>query len=235
MVARPTSTLRKKSFCTSSARIDGKVSDAMRLSWPSSAAAASSNVAGSSALIAQPYWRICSRPIDEGVGIVVDHPQDVRIEWHAYASFAVAMARPKIFFPPVVADSAMVIDFDLGLNGFHPTIEHDFGADAVVGNRHHGGEPDVVLGDRGRVADPRGHVAAAEAHGQHAVRDRGVQADLLGDLVVPVDRVEVTGHARRSSTRSPRVSGMTLSGSTSPTLTELNSRSAIGKALSAVV
>ena len=66
-----------------------------------------------------------------------------------YASFAVATARPKIFFPPVVADSAMVTDLVFGVNGFHSAIEHDFRADAIVGNGDHGGEPHVVLGDRG--------------------------------------------------------------------------------------
>lgn len=37
--------------------------------------------------------------------------------------------------------------------------------------------------------------AAAETHGQHAVGDGGVQTDLLGDFVVPVNRVEVAGDA----------------------------------------
>ena len=75
-----------------------------------------------------------------------------------------------------------------------PTGEHDVGADTVIGNRHDGGEPHVVLADRARVTHPLGDIAAAEAHGQHAVGDRGVQSDLFGDLVVPVDRVEVAGH-----------------------------------------
>ena len=81
----------------------------------------------------------------------------------------------------------------VGVGRLHPAVEHDLRTRAVVGHRHDRGEADVELGDRARVADPLGDVAAAETHGQHAVGDRGVQTDLLGDLVVPVDRVEVAG------------------------------------------
>ena len=68
-----------------------------------------------------------------------------------------------------------------------PAVEDDVGADTVVGHRHDGGEPHVVLGDRTRITDPLRHIPAAKAHREHPVGDRGVQAYLLGDLVVPVD------------------------------------------------
>ncbi len=143
----------------------------------------------------------------EALGIVMHHSQDVGFERHLYASFAVAVARPKIFLPPVVADNAMTTDLASGVDGLDPSVEDDLGADAVVGHGHHGGEAHVVLGHRGRVADPGRDVAATQAHGQHAVGDRGVQTDLLGDLVVPVDRVQVTGYAGVVDQVHPRQGG----------------------------
>src|SRR5215207_898431 len=59
----------------------------------------------------------------------------------------------------------------------------------------HGREPDLQSLDRGRVADPAGDHAGGDAHGVHAVGDHPGQPDGLGDLVVPVDRVEVAGGA----------------------------------------
>src|SRR6185312_4556962 len=52
------------------------------------------------------------------IRIFPDHAPDIGLERHAYANFAVATARPKIFFPPVVADSAMVTDFVSGSTAF---------------------------------------------------------------------------------------------------------------------
>ena len=45
-------------------------------------------------------------------------------------------------------------------------------------------------------AGPGGHRPAGQRHREHAVRDHAGQADLGGDPVAPVDRVEVAGRAR---------------------------------------
>ncbi len=66
----------------------------------------------------------------------------------------------------------------------------------VVGDEHRAGEADPIAAHRGRVAaGPPGDQPPGQRHGQHAVRYRGVEADLLGDLVVPVDRVQVARDA----------------------------------------
>ena len=100
---------------------------------------------------------------------------------------------------------------------------------AVIGDWHDGGEPHVVFGDGARVADPGRNEAAAQTHGQHAVGDCRVEPDLLGDLVVPVDRVQIAGDAGVVD-QVARVRVTTFSGSSSPTFTELNSRRAIVEA-----
>src|SRR6185369_88642 len=83
----------------------------------------------------------------------------------------------------------------IGIDRLDPAAEDDFGALAVVGYRHHSGETHVVLADGAGIADPGGDVTATKAHGQHAVRNRDVQAHQLGDLVVPVDGVQIAGNA----------------------------------------
>src|ERR687887_1592890 len=55
----------------------------------------------------------------------------------------------------------------------------------------HRREADPQPLDRRRVARPAGHHPRRDAHRVHAVGDHAGQADRLGDLVVPVDRVEV--------------------------------------------
>src|SRR5882757_695141 len=67
----------------------------------------------------------------------------------------------------------------------------DQGALVVVGDHDRGGEPDAVLGHRGRVAGPLGEEPAGQRHREHAVRDHVRQADRLGDALVPVDDVEI--------------------------------------------
>ena len=192
----PTSTLRKKSFCTSSARIDMKVGGAMSCRGRVRRRRPRRGEPGSSALTALAYWRTCSRPTtkESGYSWTIPRISVLRAMRPRPASRWRSRGRRSSSRPrwSLKRDRYRL---GLGINGFHPAVEDDLGALAVVGHRHHGGESHVVLGDRGRVADPRGDVAAAEAHGQHAVRDGGVEADLLGDLVVPVDRVEVTGYA----------------------------------------
>src|SRR5215216_4344314 len=59
----------------------------------------------------------------------------------------------------------------------------------------HGREADPQALDRGRVADPAGDHPGGHGHRVHPVGDHPGQADRLGDLVVPVDRVEVAGGA----------------------------------------
>ena len=177
-------------------------------------------------LTALANWRTCSRPTTKTSGYLWTIPRMSAFRAMSYANFAVATARPKIFFPPVVAEIAMVTDFDSASTDFTRPLNTSSAPTAVVGHRDHRGEADVVLGDRGRVADPSGDEATAQAHGQHAVGDRGVQTDLLGDLVVPVDGVQIPGDAGVVD-QILRVSGMICSGSWSPTLTEPNSRSAI--------
>src|SRR6201999_1989744 len=52
------------------------------------------------------------------VGVVPHHSEDVGIDRHRYANFAAAMARPKIFLPPVVAVIAIVTDLSSGSTDF---------------------------------------------------------------------------------------------------------------------
>src|SRR3569833_2360713 len=53
-----------------------------------------------------------------------------------------------------------------------------------------------VVASTKRRAGPVGDEPAALGHGEHAVRDHVGQADGLGEVLVPVDRVEVAGRAR---------------------------------------
>ena len=135
-------------------------------------------------------------PHNEGIRVAPDHSADICLERHELCQ---SCGRDRPAEDLLAAGGGRQRNghgLGLGICGLHPAAEDELGALAVVGHRHHGGEPHVVLGDRAGVADPRGDVAAADTHGQHAVCDRGVQAEGLGDLIVPVDRVQVAGNAR---------------------------------------
>src|SRR5690242_7292579 len=98
--------------------MDANVSGAISESWPSSAAAASSTVAGAADFTARAYWRTCSRPTTNVSGYFQTIPRMSVLSAIGQASFAVATARPKIFFPPAVAVNAMVTDFVSGSTDF---------------------------------------------------------------------------------------------------------------------
>src|SRR5690606_40887348 len=53
------------------------------------------------------------------------------------------------------------------------------------------GEPHLVVDDGARVTGPVDHHADRGPHGEHPVGDHPGQADLDGEPLVPVDRVEV--------------------------------------------
>src|SRR5271166_4517815 len=72
----------------------------------------------------------------------------------------------------------------------------DHGALVIVGHDDRRGEPDPEFRHRARIPGPLGEVPARQRHREHAVRDHVRQAHRLGDALVPVDHVEVTGGAR---------------------------------------
>src|SRR4029453_11231372 len=68
------------------------------------------------------------------------------------------------------------------------------GGEGLAGLDHRR-EADLEPLDGGGVAGPAGDHAGGDPHGVHAVGDHPGQPDRLGDLVAPVDRVEVAGRA----------------------------------------
>ena len=102
----------------------------------------------------------------------------------------VACARVSTFVSPDRAVTSTVTWLPSSLPVTTPDTSTS-GALVVVGDHDRGGEPDAVLGHRGRVPGPLGEEPAGQRHREHAVRDHVGQADRLGDALVPVDDVEV--------------------------------------------
>ena len=86
----------------------------------------------------------------------------------------------------------------LGVDGLDDARDLDVGA-ALVGDDDRLGEAGAVLDDAAGVADPVGDDGDRRAHREHAVGDDVGQADLLGEALVPVDRVAVAATLRRTA------------------------------------
>src|SRR6476661_1009488 len=80
----------------------------------------------------------------------------------------------------------------VGVDRLDHTGDLDVGA-ALVGHDDRPGEAHAVLDHAAGVADPVGHDRDGGTHGEHAVGDDVGQPHLLGEPLVPVDRVAVEG------------------------------------------
>src|SRR5699024_11730471 len=71
-----------------------------------------------------------------------------------------------------------------------------------VGDEHRSGEPGPIVDDGTGIAEPVDDRGDARTHRQHAVGDDAVEADLPGESLVPVDRIEIGRASCRESERT---------------------------------